>query len=100
MLRQGTWHGDPLFACLRGVSGANISRMKPDTKLLISRLGGPSAVGKAIGRTHSAVCQWGEIPSEYLVQLETYSIGRGFPVLREEMRPDLYDRTPNIDVTS
>ena len=65
---------------------------KPDIKELITRLGGPAAVGRAIGRTHSAVCQWEEIPVQYLVLLERYAHERGEPVLREEMRPDLFVR--------
>lgn len=64
----------------------------PDIKSIITRLGGPVAVGKAVDRTHSAVCQWSEIPAGYVVQLEAHSIERGEPVLREEMRPDLFVR--------
>lgn len=64
----------------------------PDIKIIVGRLGGPVAVGKVIDRTHSAVCQWDCVPSDYLVQLEQYSIERGEPVMREEMRPDLYIR--------
>lgn len=64
----------------------------PDIKTLIARLGGPVSVGKALGLSHSAVCQWKQVHADYLVQLENYSIARGEPVLREEMRPDLYSR--------
>ncbi len=64
----------------------------PDIKSLIARLGGPVAVGKELGLSHSAVCQWKQVHADYLVRLESYSIARGAPVLREEMRPDLYSR--------
>ena len=63
-----------------------------DTKSLIARLGGPVAVGNALGLTHAAVSQWSQIPADYLVDLEAHSIKRGEPVFREEMRPDLYLR--------
>lgn len=63
-----------------------------DIKKLIARLGGPVAVSKAINRSHSAVCQWTQIPPEHVVALEKHSIERGSPVFREEMRPDLYVR--------
>lgn len=65
----------------------------PDTKELITRLGGPAAVGRVIDRTHSAVCQWDRIPADYVVALEKWSLDRGSPVMREEMRPDLFIRT-------
>lgn len=68
-------------------------------KSLISKLGGPTAVGKALGLSHSAVCQWDEIPSDYLIQLENHSVERGLIVTRQEMRPDLYTPNPNIAVT-
>ena len=64
----------------------------PDIKEIIARLGGPVAVGKAISRSHSAVCQWTQVPPEHVVTLEAYSIERGEPVTREEMRPDLLRR--------
>lgn len=64
----------------------------PDITSLVSRLGGPVAVGKTVGLTHSAVCQWRQIPDKYLVTLELDSIKRGDPVYREEMRPDLFIR--------
>lgn len=63
-----------------------------DIKKLIARLGGPVAISKVIDRSHSAVCQWTQVPPEHVVKLEEYSIARGEPVLREEMRPDLYRR--------
>jgi hypothetical protein len=66
-----------------------------DIKQLITRLGGPVAVGKAVSLTHSAVCQWDRIPADYLVQLEKHSIERGSPVYRDEMRPDLFNREPS-----
>lgn len=70
-----------------------------EIKKLIVRLGGPVAVGKACGIRHSAVCQWKTIPSEYLILLEKYSIERGSPVLREEMRPDLFIRDYSVTIT-
>lgn len=73
---------------------------KSDIKQLISKLGGPSAVGRALGLSHSAVCQWDEIPSDYLVKLENYSVDRGLVVTRQEMRPDLYLPNPNIAVNT
>ena len=64
----------------------------PDIKEIITRLGGPAAVGKAIDRTHSAVCQWVQVPSDHVVALEKHSLENGSLVTREEMRPDLYVR--------
>lgn len=67
-----------------------------DIKQLIFRLGGPVAVGKVVNLTHSAVCQWKKIPDSYLIQLEEYSVARGSPVTREEMRPDLFVRSTSV----
>lgn len=64
----------------------------PDIKSIIARLGGPAAIGKVIDRTHSAVCQWTQVPSDHVVILEKYSLENGSLVTREEMRPDLYVR--------
>jgi len=77
----------------------------PDIKSLVARLGGPVVAGRAIGRSHAAVCQWKKIPARYLLSLELHSIARGQPVLREEMRPDLFIRDAealanSIDVSS
>ena len=69
-------------------------------KTIIAKLGGPSKVGRALGLSHSAVCQWDEIPSEYLVDLENFSVERGQIVTRHEMRPDLYAPNPNIPVNT
>lgn len=63
-----------------------------ETRQIIARLGGPVAVGRAVGRSHAAVCQWQTIPDKFLLLLEQYSRDRGAPVTREEMRPDLYAR--------
>ena len=67
-----------------------------EIKQTITRLGGPVAVSKVVGLSHAAVCQWRQVPSRYLLLLEKYSIDRGAPVLREEMRPDLFIRDSSV----
>lgn len=73
---------------------------KAFVKSIVTKLGGPSAVGRALGLSHSAVCQWDEIPAEYLISLETHSAQRGQLVPRQEMRPDLYAPNPSIEVNA
>ena len=60
------------------------------TKELIARLGGPSIVGKVVGVSHSAVCQWTRIPAHHCAALANWSAMQDKPVSREEMRPDLW----------
>ena len=52
---------------------------------IISRLGGPTLVGRACGVSRQAVCQWAEVPSRFVLVLAK----RG-EVTPHEMRADLY----------
>lgn len=66
----------------------------PDIKELVKRLGGPVRIANHVGITHSAVCQWKKIPSDYVMALYELSIEWnheiGDPLIQpEEMRPDL-----------
>jgi len=66
------------------------SRKLPPIAPLIKRLGGPSAVAEAIGRTHSAVCQWTRIPADHVPTLVAHSRRRRDPITAAQMRPDLW----------
>ena len=52
--------------------------------VIVSKLGGPVAVGRACGVTRQAVCQWSEIPSRFVLTLANAD------VTPHQMRPDLY----------
>ena len=59
-----------------------------DTETLIRRTGGPSALGRRLGISHSSVIGWrktGQVPAGHVARLEEMT---GIP--RHEIRPDLY----------
>lgn len=61
----------------------------PDIRGLIFRLGGPVKVGKIVGRTHSAVCQWTRIPTDYVPALVEHARKRGDTLTARDLRPDI-----------
>lgn len=66
-----------------------------NVKTLIKRLGGPALVARRIREahgsslTHSAVCQWKQVPSDYVPALVALSIERDDPMTAEDIRPDI-----------
>lgn len=56
-------------------------------KKLINKTGGPSYWGKKLGISHSAVCQWKQVPPKWVVEVEHMT---GIP--REELRPDIFKK--------
>ncbi|MBO1325371.1 helix-turn-helix domain-containing protein [Acetobacter sp. TBRC 12305] len=58
-------------------------------KAIIKRAGGASTVARLLGIHHSAVVRWEKVPDGRVVALEAAT---GIP--REELRPDLFKRTP------
>lgn len=53
-------------------------------KEVLSRLGGQTAVARALGITQGAVAQWDRVPANHLLRLEHLT---GIPAAR--LRPDL-----------
>lgn len=51
----------------------------------IKAVGGPAALGKQVGVSAQAVCQWDEVPP-----LRVLAVERASGVSRHELRPDLY----------
>ncbi|MUG08592.1 YdaS family helix-turn-helix protein [Commensalibacter melissae] len=49
------------------------------------KTGGPFYWGKKLGISYSAVCQWKQVPSKRVVEVEHIT---GIP--REELRPDIF----------
>jgi len=58
-------------------------------KELIALVGGPSALAKVLGVKHSTPILWKEIPPHHCPSIEA-----NFGIPREQLRPDLFDRTP------
>ena len=61
----------------------------PPIKQLVERLGGPSLIAREINRTHGAVCQWNQIPAEYVPALVALSRKRGDTLTARDLRPDI-----------
>ncbi len=61
----------------------------PEIKELLKRLGGPLAIGRRLGISHGAVCQWQKVPVEHVPALVEFSLERGEHVLPSEIRPDV-----------
>ena len=57
--------------------------------LAIERIGGPKAVGDALGITRQAVEQWPHVPPKHVLRVEALS-----GVSRYELRPDIYGDPP------
>jgi len=58
-----------------------------DTKTIIQKAGGPSAVAKLFGITSQAVSQWEVIPADRCIPIEHFINGA---VSRYQMRPDVF----------
>ncbi len=71
----------------------------PIAKSVIAKLGGPVAVGRIVGRSHSAVCKWqvspseggtgGLIPARHQGPLLAYARRNGIPLGPEDFIPPL-----------
>ncbi|KXV69069.1 hypothetical protein AD952_14520 [Acetobacter cerevisiae] len=57
--------------------------------LIRSRRGLSAKIASGLGITRGAVAQWREVPADLIVRIESIS-----GVAREELRPDLFKRTP------
>lgn len=55
----------------------------------IKAAGGPAALGKQLGVSAQAVCQWDEVPP-----LRVLAVERASGISRHDLRPDLYPREP------
>jgi len=60
------------------------------TAAAITKLGGPSAAGRALGISSQAVGQWRRVPSERVLQVERLT-----GVSRHDLRPDIYGPKPD-----
>lgn len=54
---------------------------------LITRAGGPTRVGRIIGRHYTTVLRWRRVPAEHVP-----AISAATGIARWELRPDLYER--------
>ena len=70
-----------------------MSHSSMSIKAIIKKAGGPSHVARLLGIHHSAVIRWGKVPDHHVVRFEAAT---GIP--REELRPDLFKRTPTEEV--
>jgi DNA-binding transcriptional regulator YdaS (Cro superfamily) len=72
-------------------SRAFIQRMRKPTPLDRAKdaVGGAVGLSKLIGITSQAISQWKRVPADRIVDVE-----RATGIPREELRPDLYRRTP------
>lgn len=65
-------------------------------RTIIDRVGGPAKVARLLGlKSHSSVLRWTKVPERRIVALEAAT---GIP--REELRPDLFKRTPAQEARS
>ncbi|WP_369415018.1 transcriptional regulator [Acetobacter orientalis] len=60
-----------------------------EPKELISRVGGPTILARELGLRHSTPLLWKSIPPHHCPAIE-----EAFSIPREELRPDLFKRTP------
>ena len=66
----------------------HICRMEPQE--LTDRVGGPTNLSRALGlKGHTSPIRWKRIPPHHCPAIE-----RAFGIPREELRPDLFKRTP------
>ncbi|MGX7346372.1 YdaS family helix-turn-helix protein [Acetobacter pasteurianus] len=63
-----------------------------EPRKLISRVGGPTVLARGLGLRHSTPLLWKRIPPHHCPTIE-----RIFGIPREELRPDLFKRTPVRD---
>lgn len=62
-----------------------MSKRDPAMLKAIKQVGGPAALGRAIGTTRQAISQWTRVPHNHVLTIERMS---GVP--RHELRPDIY----------
>ncbi len=72
-----------------------MSQKDMSIRSIIKKAGGPSRVARLLGIHHSAVIRWENVPYERVLPLEAAT---GIP--REELRPDLFKRTPAQEARS
>jgi DNA-binding transcriptional regulator YdaS (Cro superfamily) len=58
-----------------------------DTADIIRRAGGPTQMGRIIGRHYTTVLRWQQVPAKHVP-----AIARATGIPRWEIRPDLYER--------
>lgn len=63
--------------------------------LIRSRRGLSAKIASGLGITRGAVAQWREVPADLIVQIEGIA-----GISREELRPDLFKRTPAQEAQS
>lgn len=63
-----------------------------DIKSIISRAGGPTAVGALFGISRQAVIQWTKVPAERCMALAEATKDLGITV--HDLRPDIYGAPP------
>lgn len=59
----------------------------------IDAVGGPTAMGRALGISSQAVSQWKRVPADRVLDVERATVAQegGSPrVTRHELRPDIY----------
>lgn len=61
------------------------SLVSMDVRNIIRAAGGPSRIGKAIGKTHSAVCRWKKVPSVHVLTVASLS-----GISPHTIRPDVF----------
>lgn len=66
-------------------------------KTFLARRGAVSELARAVGVTHGAISQWvsSRVPADRVVAVE-----RATGIPREALRPDLYQRTGELDRAS
>lgn len=66
-----------------------------DIRAIIKKAGGPARVARLLGfKSHTSVLRWEKVPDDRIIPLEAAT---GIP--REELRPDLFKRTPAQEAT-
>ena len=60
-----------------------------DVRNIIRAAGGPSRIGEAIGKTHSAVCRWKKVPSVHVLTVASLS-----GISPHAIRPDVFGPEP------
>jgi DNA-binding transcriptional regulator YdaS (Cro superfamily) len=61
----------------------------------IKLAGGVSALARKLGIKPQAISQWEDVPAQRILEIE---VATGMP--REELRPDLYRKTPASQAAS
>lgn len=57
---------------------------------IVERAGGPAKLARLLGfKSHTSILRWAKVPERRIVAVERVT---GIP--REQLRPDLFERTP------